>query len=297
MMTRLTRRNALLGAGGIALTAAAPAAGAAMERLGLDDPAERARLRAKVVGSAAAEVVHTFYRLHIYAFMNGGNLIPLYTMNNLNVKVCEPLGDATYAFTTYESGAYCRFDTDEVLELWENPITGEKREVWPFVGGPLNVRIGADGVETGPEATVKPQPLRMEVIGDLLFVPTASHFSYPSPFEPAIWPKESPGETHFWDSLFVHAARAEEAAEPRRANVPAFCQFQNLVSWGPWIGMGGQQGRTYGRAYGTKLASADQLPAGARRSLELKTPEIFDIDSWNTFRDGNAEYKARYSSR
>jgi hypothetical protein len=254
-----------------------------MEQLALHDPRERARLRAKVVGSAAEEVVYTFYRLHLYAYMNGGNLIPLYTMNNLNVRVCKPLDEQTYGFTTYESGAYCRFDTDEPLERWKNPITGEIREVWPFVGGPLDVRIGADGVKTGPEATLKPEALRMEIIGDMLFVPTASHFSFPSRFDAANWPKESPGETHYWDSMFVHGASA-------------FCQFQNLVSWGPWIGMGGYEGRTYGRAYGTKLRRIEDLPDGARRSLEQQTPEIFDIGSWTTFRDGHAEYKARHGS-
>jgi hypothetical protein len=295
-MTTLNRRSALMGGGGLVLAAASPLARAAMEKLELDDPIERARLRAKVVGSAGPEVVHTFYRLHLYAYMNSGNLIPLYTMNNLNVRVCEPLDEQTYAFTTYESGAYCRFDTDEVIDEWKNPITGETREVWPFVGGPLNVRIGADGVATGPEATLKPRALRMEVIGDMLFVPTASHFSFPSPFDAATWPKESPGKTHYWDSMFVHAARAEEAADPKRDNVPAFCQFQNLVSWGAWIGMGGQQGRSYGRAYGTKLSDIDQLPAGARRSLEMQTPEIFAIDKWTEFRNGNEEYKARYGS-
>jgi hypothetical protein len=295
-MKTITRRSTLLGTGGLALSAASPLARTAMEKLALDDPAERARLRAKVVGSATNEVVHTFYRLHLYAYLNNGNLIPLYTMNNLNVKVCEPLGDDTYAFTTYESGAYCKFDTDEVIDRWENPFTGETREVWPFIGGPLNVRMSADGVQTGPEATLKPKPLRMEVIGDMLFVPTASHFSFPSPFDAATWPKESPGETHFWDSMFVHGARADEAADPKRNNVPAFCQFQNLVSFGAWIGMGGHQGRSYGRAYGTKLASVDDLPAGARRSLELQTPEIFEIDKWTSFRDGNAEYKAKYGA-
>lgn len=295
-MPTLTRRSALVGTGGIILAAAQPGARAALGQLELDDPRQRARLRAKVVGSAGEEVVYTFYRLHLYAYMNGGNLIPLYTMNNLNVRVCKPLDEETYAFTTYESGAYCRFDTDEPLERWENPITGETREVWPFVGGPLDVRIGADGVQTGPQATLKPEALRMEVIGDMLFIPTASHFSFPSAFDAETWPKESPGETHYWDSMFVHGARVADAVDPERLNVPAFCQFQNLVSWGPWIGMGGYEGRTYGRAYGTKLDRIEDLPGGARRSLEQQTPEIFDIGSWTTFRDGYAEYKARHNS-
>ncbi len=60
--------------------------------------------------------------------------------------------------------------------------------------------------------------------------------------------------------------------------------------------MGGKQGRSYGRAFGTKLRSIDDLPAGARRSLEEQTPEIFEIDEWKSFRDGYAEYKAKYGS-
>jgi hypothetical protein len=295
-MNKLTRRSTLLGAGGLALASASPLARAAMEKLDLENPAERARMRAKVVASAASETVYTFYRLHIYAYMHSGNLMPLYTMNNLNVRVCKPNDDDTYDFMTYETGAYCRFDTDEMIDHWQNPVTGDRREVWPFVGGPFNVRIAADGVETGPGATLKPKALRMEVIGDMLFVPTASHFSFPSSFDPEIWPDESPGETHYWDSLFVHGARVDEATDPTRDRVPAFCQFQNLVSWGGWIGMGGHEGRSYGRAYGTKLDSVDDIPAGARHSLEQQTPEIFDIDSWTGFRDGDAEYKASRES-
>lgn len=294
----LTRRDAILAGAGTALTGGvlSGCASAPAPELDLEDPAVRARVRAKVSGSAAEETVYRFYRLHLYAYMHDANLVPLFTMNNLNVTQCRPLEDNQYAFKVFECGVYCKFDTDEVLESWENPITGEVREPWTFLGGPLNVKMGPDGVETPPEATVHPTPLRMETYGGMVFVPIASHFSYPSPFDPDEWPKESPGRTHYWDSLFVHAARLEDVVNPEINNAPAFCQFQNLVSWGPWVGMGGHAGRSYGRAYGTKLASIDELPAGARKSLELKAPKIFDVENWTEYHDYIEEYKDTYGS-
>ena len=295
-MGKLTfsRREALIAGAGTALAGGAFSASAAAPTLDLKDPAVRARVRAKVSGSAAEEKVYKFYRLHIYAYMHDGNLKPLYTMNNLNVTLCRPLEDNYYAFKVFEAGVYCKFDTDEVLESWENPITGEVREPWTFIGGPLNVKLGPDGVETPPEATVHPTALRMEAYGGMVFVPVASHFSYPSPFDPEEWPKESAGPVNYWDSLFVLASKVEDVANPDIDNAPAFCQFQNLVSWGPWVGMGGIAGRSYGRAYGTKLSGPDDLPPGARRSLELKAPKIFDVESWTDYHDYIQEYKDTY---
>ena len=297
-MGKLTfnRREALIAGAGTALAGGAFSASAAPPALDLEDPAVRARVRAKVSGSAAEETVYKFYRLHLYAYMHDGNLKPLYTMNNLNVTLCRPLEDNYYAFKVFEAGVYCKFDTDEVLESWENPITGEVREPWTFIGGPLNVKLGPDGVETPPEATVHPTALRMEAYGGMVFVPVASHFSYPSPFDPEEWPKESAGPVNYWDSLFVLASKVEDVANPDIDNAPAFCQFQNLVSWGPWVGMGGIAGRSYGRAYGTKLSGPDDLPPGARRSLELKAPKIFDVESWTDYHDYIQEYKDKYGS-
>ncbi len=63
---------------------------------------------------------------------------------------------------------------------------------------------------------------------------------------------------------------------------PSAASFQNLVSFHPWLGLGGKPGRTYGKAYGTKLSSLDEIPKAARISLEKKTPEVFDLslDIW-----------------
>jgi hypothetical protein len=284
---RISRRNALsvagFGAAGLlGLPAVAAAAGKSGKsvRLRVEDPVERARIYAKVKGSSAAETVYTFCRLHLYLWLNDGNLIPMVSMSNLNIANWAPLPNGNYGAKVHEVGVYTKFDTDELIETWRNPVTGEEREVWQFVGGPLSVEVGPDGVVTGAEATLKPKPMRIDQYGDMVLVPTQSAFSFPNPMKPAQWPKEAGSPTFYWDSHYVFGARASDVANKRVTNAPAFVQFQNMVSFHPWIGMGQTPGRTYGKAFGTKLRSLDELPAVVRGNLEKKTPEIFDLKSW-----------------
>jgi hypothetical protein len=298
---RISRRHALeagvaLGGGlglvaaGLTPEAALAARSPALGKLNLEDPIERTRIQAKVKGSIADETVYTFCRLHLYLYMNDGNLIPMVSMQNLNVASWKPLPNGHFAGTVHEVGVYTKFDTDELIDVWENPVTGEKREVWQFVGGPLAVELGPDGIVTGPEATLKPKSMRVDVIGDMVVVPNGSAFSFPTPFKPDKWPREAGGPTYFWDSHYYFAAKLADVLDPKQTSVPAAVQFQNLVSFHPWLGMGPRPGRTYGKGLGAKMKSLDGIPAGARAALEKRAPEIFDLKNWKAPRNDFAEY-------
>lgn len=260
-------------------------------QLKLDDPKERAKIRAKIMASAAAETVPAFYRMHIFVYMHAGNLVPLYTSSNVVIRVCKPLANGNTAITVYEAGVYCKFDTHEVLQTWKNPITDEVLEPWHFIGKPLTLEIGPDDVITGPGATLKPKPMAIETVGDTVMMPTMSGFSYPNPFKPEEFPLDSSGPTIFWDSHYVYFSPLKEVADPNVMRASAAIQFQNLVSFQPWTGMGSRPGRSWGRAMGAKLKSMDDIPAAARKGLEEKTPMLFDLASWPKDRDDAAEYK------
>ncbi len=131
----MSRRHAL--GGSVAMLAAATGVGtgsmagaAKPDRLDLTDPRQRARVRAKVMGSAGAETVPIFYRLHLYAYLNEGSIVPLLTLNHLSVTDWKPLGNGTHQARTWECGMYCRFDSEEALDVWDNPVTGETLPVW-----------------------------------------------------------------------------------------------------------------------------------------------------------------------
>jgi hypothetical protein len=295
MDTDLTRRQLVAGlpliAGASLLPLSAAQAAVSPVHGDLSDPARRARVRARIIGSCGTETVYIFYRLNIYGFAGDGNLIPFFTLNNLAIGDWAPQADGTFQNRTCESGVYCRFDTDEPLDEWDNPLTGERRKVWHFKGGPFLVQIGADGIMT-KGADLKPTTLRMEQLGDMVFVPTAASAAFPNPATPEKWPKLSSGKTIFWESHATFAAQARDAFNEHLTSAPAFCQFQNLASWQPWMAMAGRPGRTYGKAHGTKLHSLDQIPLAARKGLESRTPEIFDWKNWTKPHFDTVEYLA-----
>ena len=280
-----------MAASNAAASAAAPSISAAEAAERLTDPATRARVRTRVIGSVAEEISYKFFRLHLYAFLGDGNLIPLFTMNHLSAGKWRPAGNDLYHSTTWECGYYCRFDTDEPLERWENPVTGETLDVFQFLGGPFEVNIGADGVETRG-ADLRPQVLRMEAINNQLIVPTIASMALPQLVDGNRYPASWSGPTTFWESQATFSATVDDAFNEELNKAPAFCHFQNLASWHPWLRMGNRPGRTYGNARGAKIASLSEIPPRVLADLEKYTPEIFDLDSWTSPRLETQEYLA-----
>ena len=295
MENGLDRRSALMlapaGAMGLALIAGTPSAAAPTAASVIPaDPAARARLRARIIGSTADETVYMFYRLNIYGY-DGGQLVPFFTMNHLSVNRWKQIAPDRFETRTHECGVYCKFDTDDVLDEWENPFTHEKRRVWQFLGGPFDVIIGPDGIVTR-NAELAPKPLRIDVVGESVIVPTAASMARPNPVDPARWPKLYSGPTAYWESQATYVAPRRQAFDETVTSADAFCHFQNMGSWHPWLGMGQRPGRTYGNSHGAKLRSIDGMPVAARAGLEKYTPEIFDTASWTKPRLDIPEYLA-----
>ncbi len=292
----MSRRRLLASGAGLAAfpyLASSPEALAAAKQLRLDDPDARARVRASIIGSTVAQDVHAYSRLHIYAHQSGQKALPLCSMMNYTVTRWQPTADGRFEGRHYEVGVYTEFDSDTPITRWVNPITGEEREVWQFAAGPLQITIGPDGAETGEHAVVKPESMAMELIGDHIFLPTQSSFSFPCPLKPDKWPKESPGDMFFWDSFFTLSARTDDLLNPDIASAPSQSQFQNLVSWHPWLGMGQRPGRTFGRAFGAKLSGPSALPPKVLAAIEKHKPEILDIDNWTGQRNDFSEFMAK----
>jgi hypothetical protein len=119
----------------------------------------------------------------------------------------------------------------------------------------------------------------------------------PNRFQPDAWPQESSGKNFYWDSHFTYIAPLTEVANPETVRSPAIFYLQNLGSWYPWMRMAQHPGRLYGRAFGRKLSGFDEIPVAARRLLEARTPEIFDLASWGEPRHRDEDYMNANRSR
>ena len=284
----------LLGAGGAPLLADSHGK---LGKLDLEDPVARARVRARMQGSTKPATLHGLAQLHIYGYLNDGNVQPFMTMYNYTVTKWKPVSETQFEMQHYESGIYTEFGTDKVIyDVWKNPVTGEEREIWPFIGGPIPGLLGPDGMETGEGATVKPMSLGIHVFGDHVHIPSRSSFRFPNPLTPEEWPKESAGPMYYWDSFATRSARLEDVLNEDLDNVPSVQHFQNLVSWHPWLGLGGYDGRTYGQAYGNKLSGGfEALPEFLQTAVRKQAPEMLDTDNWTEFRNDFADYMNAYS--
>lgn len=248
----------------------------------LDDPAARSNLIAKVMGSTVEADRHAFLKFHIFGFAGDGNLIPFFSMNNYVIQKWVPGEDSTFEVQHYEVAYYSKFDTDEAISEWENPLTGETVDLPHFVLGPVP-RFYGPGIGEDP-GSFAPDPLNITMIGDRVYVPTLTKLQMSNSMTPEEWGPYSNGATTFWDSMLVYSADIEDVLDEDKTHVAAEMHMQNLVSWAPYLKLGQSPGRTMVRAYGQHISGFDDLPETIRANLEKYTPEIFDLDAWTDMR-------------
>ena len=271
-----TRRDLLIGAAGIALYATLPgvAAAAAQRSFVPDfaDPAEALRAHVKLVGSLAQQTITSFYRINIYADLNEGNFVPLFTLNNLLIDNWTPKGADSFQMLKYEAGYYTAIDSYEPIKTFKHPLTGKSVPVQNFRLGPVPRGYDKDKYTV---MGYNPNPLPLEVIGDRVFLATQSIESRPSFTDPK--------KTQYTNSFMTYSATLADMQNPELASAPVHAQLQNKNEWPQWMEMGDQPGGTVARGFGTKVSGLDDLPPGALEQFGKQTPEILDIENWKSF--------------
>ena len=179
---KISRRSALAGAAAMSsagLTALQAPSAAVITPTPLPDfsnPITALRTHVKMVGSLGNTTVYSFMRLNIYADLGEGNFVPFFTMNNILVDYWQPKGDDQYEMRKYEVGFYTRYDSQEPLEEFANPITGKTSAIHHFRLGPVPRLYTPQGVIA---MGYTPKLLPIEVIGDRVFLATQSIESRP----------------------------------------------------------------------------------------------------------------------
>jgi len=248
----------------------------------LADPASRTRLIAKVFGSTEEMERHAFLKFHVFGFTGEGNLIPFFSMNNYIVQRWSPAENDVFNVQHYEVAYYSKFDTDEAIDEWTNPLTDEVIELPHFVLGPVPRQYGP-GLGQGADSFA-PDPVNITMIGDRVYIPTLTRLRFPSMMSVEEWGPYGSAPVRYWDSMLVYSANIEDVLDENRTHVPAEIHMQNLVSWDPYFKLGDSAGRTMVRAYGQHISGYDDLPATVRSNLEKYTPEIFELESWQETR-------------
>jgi len=275
-MATTNRRNLLLGAAGSALYATLSGVSAAPAQRSFSpdfsDPVEALRAHVKMVGSLETGTVTSFYRINLYADLNEGNFVPLFTMNNLLIDKWQVTGENKYQMTKYEAGYYTAIDSYDVIKDFKHPVTGKAVKIQNFVLGPVPRGYSPEGFTV---MGYHPNPLPLEVIGDRVFLATQSIESGPDFTDPT--------KTHYTNSFMTYSASLADMQNPELPSASVHAQLANKNQWQPWMEMGDQPGGTVARGFGNKIAGLGDLPEGTLDEFGRLTPRILDIDNWKGF--------------
>ncbi len=279
----ISRRAALRGAaslGGAGLLASLPvSAASAQSQPNFTDPLTILRTHVKMVGSLGTGPVVSFMRLNIYADLGEGNFVPFFTMNNILVDYWQPKKNNQHEMRKYEVGFYTRYDSQEPLEEFANPITGKATAIHHFRLGPVPRLYTSEGVFA---MGYTPKLLPIEVIGDRVFLATQSIESRPDML--------NPGQMAYTNSFMTMSVPLADIANPAVLSAPVHLQLQNKNKWAPWMGMGDRPGGTVARGFGGKVGSLDALPEVVKTGARRFVPEIFDTANWKEFVFEDTEY-------
>jgi hypothetical protein len=285
-----TRRDILLSGAGLtgATLAAAARAGPALP-LDLGDPETALNAYIKLRGSTVQETVFQEYEGDIFMVANNEVPVPMAGFRGIQKSHWRPHADGGYANDDYDLGVYVDYETREILEHWDNPLTGKTVEVVHYRGGPSggHFRVGsASGDVYGDLAG------RWSVVGDQLWHTSSYSSSRRNPMQPDAWPQASSGEMILGSMSLSFAGRVDDVRNPDLHQAPAMQVWTNTwSSWMPWMEMGQRPGFNMWRWIGAKGIKREDLDPQLVVAVEKIWPGYVTDDAvWHEPTNGSIDY-------
>jgi len=258
--------------------------------LDLSDPKVRFQAKLKVRGSLAEENVHRVSTGHVWMYLpETHSYEPFCSLENYQVSEWTHSKDGMFRSRMFEAAIYMKFGTDEVMETWKNPFTGETVEVHHYAIGPMKATYNPNAIDSdagaeNAERVIIAKDINWQIVADTIYMPSDSSVFYRNPLQPDKWPRASAGEFFGWDSFIMFAAKVADLSDPGIKQAMAQSWYQENIRWQPWMLMGERPGRLVARGFGKKMRW-DTIPVDRVKRIEKYVPEVLDRDSWSEFKN------------
>lgn len=303
-----SRRSALGALFGLATSATAlPAlAGTARRRgrvaLDFTNPVDNLYAFGKIWCGYEQPVIGGFHGL-MYLRMPGKRLMPVFGYTGTGIMMAEFDPKGALKIKSRETGFFTDLRSGEVLEYWDNPLTGERCEVYHFyndmIGGTLTTEVpkfmygaAGDSPTVMNDGTVFPDkdgryPFRLPFsqYGDDLMLEWDYAHEYTNPVTPEGWPSYSTGPRITPSEHFVMYASRAEVEDRGRPTARMRAGFSRLSECWPWMRMGRSEHRAatlFGRMHSHKgLPGTAEVPPKVLRYIEKNAPDFLTLPaSW-----------------
>ena len=224
----------------------------------------------------------------MYASIGTQRLQPLFGYAGTGITKVRFVGegaDEKMQMRGKETGFFYDLKTDEVIDHWDNPFTGETVDVYHFlndkIGGELTLEMPKLYVGDDPEHGVHmnenidaaadgslPFILPWATYGDEVLLEWDYAHEYPNPLSPSGYPKSSTGEMINPSEHFVIYTSKGELEDRDLASAHFRAGFSRVSPFWPWMRMGGsglENGVMTGRLHSRKTINGlDDIPPKLR---------------------------------
>ncbi len=201
----------------------------------------------------------------------GNRLQPLYDMDIGTIFQARDAAAGGFAVTSLEIAFTVDRESDELLERFRNPYTGELLTPRDVPVGPATIRYAASGPEfpvelPGADLDVRPRIELLAREGGELWLREDT--------QSVVTPQAGDGPPFLVTDWATYRATLADLENPALASAPCTVSFQAISSWPRWLAMGEREGGTLSRGSGRKVERYAELPASFRQRLEQAFPDI-----------------------
>lgn len=218
----------------------------------------------------------------------------LFNVLGINVRHCMTMEDDLRGrgFRSFgrEIMVYMDPETDEIIDTWVNPWSGEEVEVMHVANDPVNLRAPMFERDENGEATME---VNLRHYGDVIARSSEIPLFYTNPlggeYQPYI------GGTYHAMEIFNSFYNAEKLLDNDTTSIgQSHLGWSRVAKWLPWFKMGDRAGVMVFNASGFSTFDKSKVPArlveilGERYPLYWEPPELGDSrpneTSWTVFK-------------
>jgi hypothetical protein len=182
--------------------------------------------------------------------------------------------DNAFHFMHREALFYCDPRSGDVLEEWQNPLTGSRVEVLHILNDPVNRLYTLSG---GPFAP----PYPYMVNGDrLVFQIDVLRSTEKSPITRKEYPLQAQQDLYQSGELWAITGSMKEVNDPRVTSASCHTSWKRLSMWLPFMEMGNRPGVMVYHSQSFKFMQGwSELPAKIRTHVETNHPQYLEPPS------------------
>ena len=255
--------------------------------LNLNDPKVNVDNFVRLMGSTNPTVeTYGYFGGHIFASLDNEKMTPLLGIEGIGVSRFELQKDGSYKAFHREIGFYSDVKTGKYIDMWDNPLTGDKVEIYHIKNKQVNAELApVNRMDFDGHMVEVPFPGKWDIMGDIAVNNFELHMAHPTIFKKEEWPREYPGPTTKISEMFLRQFKTADLLNQKLDSIPAQGSWFRVGTWFPWMLMGEAKGEVAFRTHALKLGGIDDIPKRLLKKIEATDAEHLQAppaSSWGT---------------